>query len=147
VVLAWLVGTYLADRPKNQWVDLISLLAAVSAFGLFAWFHLSLDLRSRYPASILFGGSLCLIGSGYCIWREPSPGVLIRLSLPMVVVGILGFYIFYFSVYWGRGRMSVLRVGDRFPEFSLPNTEGHEVTRSSMLDKGAALMLFYKGDW
>ena len=43
--------------------------------------------------------------------------------------------------------MSNLRVGDRFPDFALPDTEGRPVTRDSVVAGGPALLLFYKGDW
>jgi hypothetical protein len=147
VGLLWLVGLIAVPGPRDPLVNALSLLVAAACFGLFAWFHFTLDLRSRYPISVLVGIGLCLLGSGVCLWRENSYGLMIRLSLPLLVLAILVFYIFYFSVYWGSSRKSTLQVCDRFPDFTLSDTEGQWVTRASMLVGGPALMLFYKGDW
>jgi peroxiredoxin Q/BCP len=43
--------------------------------------------------------------------------------------------------------VSKLRVGDRFPDFVLPDSEGQPVTLASVVAPGPALLLFYKEDW
>ncbi len=40
-----------------------------------------------------------------------------------------------------------LGVGERIPNFSLPNVLGKEVTLESLLDKGALVISFYRGGW
>lgn len=40
-----------------------------------------------------------------------------------------------------------LKVGDRFPEFTLPNAVGESVTLSELLKDGAVVISFYRGGW
>lgn len=147
VAVGWVVGLVMLPGPQDRIVHYLSFLLVAGGFALFIWFHAALDLRSKYPPLVLIGGGLCILLSGFCLWREFSLGLLLRLSLPLLLTGLLGFYIFYFSMYWGKQRVSRLQVGDRFPDFALPDSEGRVVTLASMLAQGPALVLFYKGDW
>lgn len=40
-----------------------------------------------------------------------------------------------------------LKVGDTVPDFTLPNVRGEAVTLSDVLDKGPAIVAFYRGAW
>jgi hypothetical protein len=42
---------------------------------------------------------------------------------------------------------SALRVGDRAPDFELPNAVGSPVRLSSLLERGPAVVTFYRGGW
>ena len=107
----------------------------------------ALSLRHRYPPLVVTGGGVCVLLSAFCLWREPSAVLLFRLCLPLLLTAVVWFYAFYFSMVWGKQRVSRLQVGDHFPDFALPDSEGQVVTLASVLPKGPALVLFYKGDW
>lgn len=147
LLAGWIAALVLLPAPEDRLVHYLSLVAVAAGFAVPVWFHVALDLRSRYPLPVLIAGGLCLLLSGFCLWREFSPALLLRLGLPLLLTGLLGYYIFYFSVYRGKECVSRLQVGDRFPDFSLPDSEGRTVSLASLLAKGPALMLFYKGDW
>ena len=40
-----------------------------------------------------------------------------------------------------------LKVGDKAPDFTLPNVRGEAVTLSNLLAKGPAVLAFYRGAW
>ena len=40
-----------------------------------------------------------------------------------------------------------LKVGDKAPEFTLPNVRGESVSLSDILAKGPAVVAFYRGTW
>ena len=40
-----------------------------------------------------------------------------------------------------------LKVGDKAPDFTLPNVRGEAVTLSNLLAKGPAVIAFYRGSW
>ena len=40
-----------------------------------------------------------------------------------------------------------LNVGDKAPDFTLPNARGEAVTLSAVLSKGPAVVTFYRGNW
>ena len=41
----------------------------------------------------------------------------------------------------------VVKVGDKAPDFTLKNTEGHNVSLSSFLADGPVVLTFYRGKW
>lgn len=40
-----------------------------------------------------------------------------------------------------------LKVGDKAPDFSLPNGDGKEVKLSELTSRGPVLLIFYRGYW
>ena len=42
---------------------------------------------------------------------------------------------------------NALKVGDRAPDFTLPNLHGETVTLSDLLGQGPAVVAFYRGSW
>ncbi len=40
-----------------------------------------------------------------------------------------------------------LTVGDKAPDFSLPNVGGEQVRLSSLLSEGPVVLAFYRGNW
>ena len=40
-----------------------------------------------------------------------------------------------------------LKVGDKAPNFTLPNVHGESVSLSDLLAKGPAVVAFYRGSW
>jgi len=40
-----------------------------------------------------------------------------------------------------------LKAGDRAPEFSLPNPDGHQISLADLLPKGPIILSFYRGEW
>lgn len=42
---------------------------------------------------------------------------------------------------------SALKIGDKFPDFTLASAEGHFVTLERLLARGPAVMSFYRGRW
>ncbi|HEX4076300.1 MAG TPA: hypothetical protein VHX49_12940 [Candidatus Acidoferrales bacterium] len=41
----------------------------------------------------------------------------------------------------------VIKVGDRLPEFVLPNVRGENVSSAELLRRGPLVMTFYRGVW
>ena len=107
----------------------------------------ALNLRRKYPLLTLAGVTACLVLSGWCLVRQPSGALLFRLSVPLLLSGLLLFYVFYFSFLHGGQLVSKLRVGDWFPDFTLPDSAGRPVTLAAVVARGPALFLFYRGDW
>jgi hypothetical protein len=148
VLAGWAVGVALLPGPQGPLVRWLSALAAAGGLAALAGHFLdALSLRHEYPPLVVLGGAVCLPLGAFCLWREPSGALLFRLGLPLLLTGLLWSYTFYFSVLRGAQRVSRLRVGDRFPDFTLPDSEGRAVSLASVVARGPALLLFYKGDW
>ena len=40
-----------------------------------------------------------------------------------------------------------MHVGDRAPDFALPNVRGEEIRLGDLLGRGAVVLAFYRGGW
>ena len=146
VLLAgWVVGVFIIPGPRDPLANYLSWTAAVG--GVLTFPGQFLALRQKYPPLVLLGGGLCILIGIFCFWREPSTGLLIRVSLPLLLTGLIWYYCFYFSMFRGKHLISRLQGGDRFPTFALPDTQNKPVALPGLLARGPVLMLFYKGDW
>src|SRR6516162_9133962 len=107
VLVGWAVGVVLLPGPQDPLVQWLSLLAAAGGLVASAGHFLdALSLRHTYPPFVVAGGGVCALLSAFCLWREPSGVLLFRLSLPLLLTGLLWFYTFYFSVFHGGQRVS-----------------------------------------
>jgi hypothetical protein len=143
-VLGWIFTPGPLD-PLVQWLCLGALLAGLVT--LSGRLLNAVNLHSRYDPLTIAGATLTLVLSAWCLWREPSLGLLARLSLPLLVVGLAAFYDLWFSVIPRRQWASRLRPGDRFPDFALPDSRNEVTTLQDVVARGPALLVFYKGDW
>jgi hypothetical protein len=148
LLLGWAVGVVLLPPLEDSLVLWLSGLAvACSLFACVGVFLDALNLRRSYPVLVLAEVTACLVLSGWCLVRQPSGAMLFRLSIPLLLSGLLLFYVIYFSVLHGKQLVSKLRFGDRFPDFTLPDSAGRPVTLVTVVAQGPALFLFYRGDW
>lgn len=148
VLLGWVSGVVLLPSPRDQLVAWLSLLAIASGLTAFAGHFVdALSLQQKYPPLVVLGGLGCFSLSLFCLWHEPSVEVFVRVGLPLLLATLVWFYSFYFSVFHGREMISKVRIDDKFPNFSLIDSDGRLVTLASIVANGPALLLFYKGDW
>jgi len=125
-------------------LSLASLLLLAASL-VISWLTLKAGVYRRIPYEhyILLSGS---IGVGIYAWRQDPSWVT---GGPIfIVVLVAGFLVWY--VHWGsvfpRSELRI-RVGDRFPDFSLPDSDGKTITADDLGGKQSALYLFYRGDW
>jgi len=52
-----------------------------------------------------------------------------------------------FSVASGQVHRPGLKVGDKAPDFSLPNPDGKPVTLNEYTSRGPVVVIFYRGYW
>jgi peroxiredoxin len=52
-----------------------------------------------------------------------------------------------FSAASGQVQRPGLKVGDKAPDFSLPNPDGKPVTLKEYTSRGPAVVIFYRGYW
>ncbi len=83
----------------------------------------------------------------YALIQEPSILNGAAFLVPTVVLGVAAWYLNVSGhARFPRDELR-LKVGDRFPRFSLPDSHGQAFDSASLEGISSALYLFYRGDW
>jgi hypothetical protein len=99
--------------------------------------------RIPYELFALVGGA-ALLGV-FAALEHPATVTVGLFGVELVALALLTWYM-GIGARFPRGEVAV-KVGDRFPQFRLPDSEGGEFDSSSLAGRSTALYLFYRGDW
>jgi len=137
---------------------LVVLLALVTYLTIFIRFPATRDVP--WATLLIFVAGLALIARGLRrAYREPQlyRGRIagsILMGLGVALVALFCFNIFYFARRLPSST-GAPRVGQKAPDFTLPDKDGNLVTLSGLLDSRAggaervngAVLIFYRGYW
>lgn len=141
---------------------LIAVLASLSYFVLFARFPITRDFPWVNLPLFVVAGVLLVMGLRRAFsqpeaYRGKISGPILA-TLSMLILGLFLFYVFRLSKRLPSSR-GAPQVGQKAPDFTLPDKDGHPVTLSQLLSstinggenaaekaKGVVL-IFYRGYW
>ena len=142
------------------WVGLLLTLAgSVSYLLIFVWFPITRDFPWANFLIYLVAAMLLVIGlrRGFASDRpHPTRSKIISTIVSVFCVLVIGLFAF---AYFVGGRMlpaskGAPQVGQRAPEFTLPDTTGKQVSLNELMTRpinGKAprgvLLIFYRGYW
>jgi hypothetical protein len=143
----------------SMWVGFFVVLAALFTYlPVFARFPATRDLP--WVTLLIFGAGLTLIARGVArAYREPQ---LYRGKIAGPILATLGSALlafFSFGVFYLARQLppstGAPKVGQKAPDFTLPDKDGRLVSISELLDSGAGgagrangvLLVFYRGYW
>ena len=124
--------------------SIVGPLLVLAGFGLYMATNALLGRFRRLPweffAVSVLGVIITLAGAV----RTPGTASFVAAAVSVALGGFLVWFFFIFSMY--EPREDRPRVGDLFPDFKLPTSEG------GVFDFGAArgkrhLLIFYRGSW
>ena len=138
---------------------LVTLVAFFSYFMFFARFPVTRDLP--WVNLLLFVVALALVGVGVRRAYQQSEQYRGKVAGPILgTLSILIFGLFLFYNFWFSGQLPASRnapmVGEKAPDFTLPDVNGNPVTLSQLLAGPAGapakkdrwvLLVFYRGYW
>ena len=119
-------------------------ILVIAGFALYMATNTQLGRFRRIPLEFLaVSASGVLHALGYFV-THPALSTGIAAAISVALGGMLGWFFFVFSMYGPREDRP--RVGDRFPDFILPASDG------GVFDLAAArgrrhLLIFYRGSW
>lgn len=143
----------------SVWVGFLLVLAAPASFiSFFIRFPATRDFP--WATLLIFAAGLALMARGLGrAYRQPQlyRGKIAGTILLILGVGVLAFFS-YGIFYVGRQlppSTGAPLVGQKAPDFTLPDTDNHPVTLSKIFDAGAGgpdrvngvLLIFYRGYW
>src|ERR1700752_113760 len=142
------------------WVGLLVTIAAfMSYFFVFVWFPFTRDFPWANLLLFVIAGILLFMGVRRC-FASDCPHRM-RSRIVAVIVSAFSVFVcalFIFSIFvvgrWLPASKGAPQVGQRAPEFSLPDTTGKAVSLNELLTSpvnGKAsrgvLLVFYRGYW
>jgi hypothetical protein len=142
------------------WMGFLGVLAALLSFPFFIRFPSTRDFP--WVNFLLFGlGGLLLILGLIRAFKQPEQYRGKIFGSLLSVLSLLMFAFFAFGVFHLARQLpasaSAPRIGQKAPDFTLPDQDGKEVTLSTMLSSSdstfpggkvnGALLIFYRGFW
>jgi peptidoglycan/LPS O-acetylase OafA/YrhL len=142
------------------WVGLLLTIAAFLTYvSVFVWFPITRDFP--WVNLLLFVGATVLLvmglRRGFASDRpHPTRSKIISALVAALGFGIFALFVFGFFVFarWLPASKGAPQVGQRAPEFTLPDTTGKRVSLNELLTSpvnGAppkgVLLVFYRGYW
>ena len=142
------------------WTGLLVTVAAfLSYFFVFVWFPFTRDFPWANLVLFLIAGVLLFMGlrRGFASDR-PHPTRSKIVSTIVSVFSVFVFAMFVFTIFfvgrWLPASKGAPQIGQRVPDFSLPDTSGKQVSLNELLTtpingnapKGV-LLVFYRGYW
>jgi hypothetical protein len=123
---------------------LVGPVLVLSGFGLYMATNTLLGRFRRVPWEFLAISALGVVMGAAIASRAGGTATLVAAVASAILFGLLLWFFFGFTMYGVREDRP--RVGDRFPEFRLPASDG------SVFDLAAGrgrrhLLIFYRGSW
>ena len=133
------------------WIGFLLVLAGAASFPFFLQFPITRDVPWVNLLLYLLGGILLVIGLVRA-FRKPElyRGKIIGSVLTLLTLLIYGS--FAFSLLYAARQIPAAKgapqVGQKAPDFALPDQSGKQVALSDLLSQGkGALLIFYRGHW
>jgi hypothetical protein len=138
---------------------LLTLAAFLSYFFIFVWFPFTRDFPWANLVLFLIAAVLLFAGirRGFAADRpHPTRSRIVSSIVGLLGLAVIGFFVFvmFVSARWLPPSTGAPQVGQRAPDFALPDTTGKSVSLSELLStpingsqpKGV-LLIFYRGHW
>ena len=140
---------------KKRWNSLLWVGFIVAVGGLFSYeFFAQFPITRDFPwASLLLfgiGAVLLLVGLFRAFGRPQVYRGKIFGSI-FAVIALLLFTFFSYEIFYVLKQVPASaqapRIGEKAPEFSLPDQDGKQVALADLLSPNGAILIFYRGYW
>ena len=133
------------------WTGFLLALAGLFSYAVFAQFPITRDFPWANLLLFATGGILLVLGLGRAFGRPQVYRGKIFGSI-LAILSLLAFALFGYGAFYLVRQMPVSagapRVGEKAPEFTLPDQNGKLVALPDLLSGGrGAVLIFYRGHW
>jgi peroxiredoxin len=143
ILMGGLAMAFLDYRERVAWLGAaLAALPLPLTVGRLMW--LQVARTSDTLPILLFVSATGVMAAGWEMFIEGTAGWW-PMSAALLSGAMFALYTFWYSTF-GRYDSPVLSVGNRLPEFELPDYDG-KLIRSAELIGNPAVVLFYRGNW
>jgi hypothetical protein len=132
------------------WIGFLFALSGFFSYTLFAQFPITRDFPWANLLLFGVGGILLVTGLVRAFGRPQAYRGKIFGSI-FALLSLAGFSLFAYGAFYLVRQLptstSAPRVGEKAPEFALPDQNGKQVALADLLSGKAALLIFYRGHW
>ena len=140
-------------RRKWNWPLWVGFIVAVGGLFSYEWFAQFPVTRDFPWANLLLfgiGAALLLVGLFRAFGRPQLYRGKIFGSVFIAIASLL-FAFFSYEIFYVLKQVPLSaqapRVGEKAPEFSLPDETGKQVALADLLSPNGAVLIFYRGHW
>jgi AhpC/TSA family len=134
----------------SLWIGFLFVLVGLFSYTFFAQFPITRDFPWANLLLFAIGGILLVAG----LVRAFGKPQLYRGKIfgPIfALVSLLAFSLFAYGAFYLVRQLpastSVPRVGEKAPEFALPDQDGKQVALADLISPKGAILIFYRGHW
>jgi hypothetical protein len=132
------------------WLGFILALAGVFTYPFFVQYPITRDFP--WANLVLFGtGALLLVFGLFRAFGKPQVyrGKIFGSIFAFISLCLFGFFAYeiFYMVRQVPLSAQAPRVGERAPEFTLPDQNGKGISLADLLSSNGAVLIFYRGHW
>jgi hypothetical protein len=132
------------------WIGFIVAVGGLFSYEFFAQFPITRDFPWANLLLFGIGGALLLIG----LFRASGRPQLYRGKIfgsIFIAIALVLFAFFSYEIFYVLKQVPLSaqapRIGEKAPEFSLPDQNGKQVALADLLSPNGAILIFYRGHW
>jgi drug/metabolite transporter (DMT)-like permease len=135
----------------SLWIGFLCVLAGLFSFPFFVQFPITRDFP--WVNLLLFAIGAVLLGVGlFRAFRHPTTHRGKVFGSILALLALAGFGLFAYGVFYLGHQLPVStgapKLGQRAPDFSLPDQNGKPVALADLTSAGhGAILIFYRGHW
>jgi hypothetical protein len=132
------------------WAGFLFVVAGLFSYTFFAQFPITRDFPWANLLLFAVGGILLVAGLVRAFGRPQLYRGKVFGSI-FVVLSLLGFALFAYGAFYLVRQVpastSAPRVGEKAPEFALPDQNNKQVALADLISPKGAVLIFYRGHW
>jgi len=132
------------------WVGFVVVVGGLFSYAFFAQFPITRDFPWANLLLFGIGGVLLLFGLFRAFGRPQAyRGKIFGSVFTALALFLFGF--FAYEIFYALKQVPLSaqapRIGEKAPEFTLPDQNGKQVALTDLLSPNGAVLIFYRGHW